>query len=554
MKPRSLALFLASYVAILGVVCAAVRWTTSLHPPVHPEVLASVWKGGSLVVRVVLPNESARDPQIDDALREPGSELVLETVVAESPVVTSSPYLLGISLVTARDGVRATLGDKTAYVTPDDLLSRQVYDHGLRIEPLQLSLGLDTAALADLVADRLDTNHDSIFGRASLTRIRVERHTQVERPRITPDTLTAADVKSAVVDAAHYLAGGVSESGRFRYLVDATTNEEEPGYDWPRHAGATFFLAQTAGLTHDEGLARAARSAAALLRGGALGSCGGLPCVGDQPIVDLGSSALAVLAFSEIVERGLDPSYREVVANMARFLRAQQRPDGEFMHEYDRAAARPIDHQGLYYSSEATLALARAYAVTQDKADLDAAVRGLRNIVGPAWSFFGNRYYFGEEHWTCQAMATLWPYAPDPAALDFCVRWQEYGRAVQQHDGDSYFDADGAMGVGPVVTPRLTPVASRCEAAVATLDVARKGGKVRADEVAKIDEQLRRALALLLRQQFRPGPRHLFKNPGAVYGAMPGSEADWALRIDYVQHAGSAMIRWLEVNGRQAAP
>jgi hypothetical protein len=26
---------------------------------------------------------------------------------------------------------------------------------------------------------------------------------------------------------------------------------------------------------------------------------------------------------------------------------------------------------------------------------------------------------------------------------------------------------------------------------------------------------------------------------------MPGSEVDWDLRIDFAQHAGSAMVRWL---------
>ena len=98
--------------------------------------------------------------------------------------------------------------------------------------------------------------------------------------------------------------------------------------------------------------------------------------------------------------------------------------------------------------------------------------------------------------------------------------------------------------------PRREPLRSRGRHARRRAK-GRKGSRV---EVAKIDAQLRRALALLLRQQFRPGPRHLFKNPGAVYGAMPGSEADWALRIDYVQHAGSAMIRWLEVNDHKAAP
>ena len=104
------------------------------------------------------------------------------------------------------------------------------------------------------------------------------------------------------------------------------------------------------------------------------------------------------------------------------------------------------------------------------------------------------------------------------------------------------------MSVSPVVTPRLTPVASRCEAAVATFDVARQSG-VAASDIALLDQQLRRALALLVRQQLRPGPRHLFKTPAHVEGAIPGSEVDWELRIDYTQHAGSAMIRWLELNG-----
>ena len=257
--------------------------------------------------------------------------------------------------------------------------------------------------------------------------------------------------------------------------MNAPTNQTLPGYDWPRHSGATFFLAQAASLTHDPELAAACARAAALLRGAALSKCGDLPCVGDEAVVDLGSSCArsppSPRLSTEIATRATRPR-----SPSWHFIRTQQRPDGEFMHEYDRIARHPLDDQGLYYSSEATLALARAYGITHDPADLDAAVRGLRYVVGPAWSFFGDRYYFGEEHWTCQAMAVLWPYAPDQKAFDFCLRWQAYGRKLQQEEGDSYFDAEGAVGLGPVVTPRLTPVGSRGEAAVATLEVARKIG------------------------------------------------------------------------------
>jgi hypothetical protein len=261
-------------------------------------------------------------------------------------------------------------------------------------------------------------------------------------------------------------------------------------------------------------------------------------------VVSLGASALALLAFTEIVRTPLDVSYQPPMAALARFVRGQQRPDGSFWHYYDPRAARPLDRPALYYASEATLALARAYPLTHDPADLDAAVRGLQHLVGPAWRFFGDRYYFGAEHWTCQAMAAVWPHAPQPPALDFCLRWHAHTGALEQRAGASPFDAEGALGVLPVRTPRLTPVASRCEAAVATLTVAQQAG-VAPHILAALEAQIRRALALLVRSQFRPGPRHLFRHPQAVVGAMPGSAVDWDLRIDYTQHAGSAMVQWL---------
>jgi hypothetical protein len=39
---------------------------------------------------------------------------------------------------------------------------------------------------------------------------------------------------------------------------------------------------------------------------------------------------------------------------------------------------------------------------------------------------------------------------------------------------------------------------------------------------------------------------HLLADPASVDGAMPGTEVDWQLRIDYAQHAGCALVRWLE--------
>jgi hypothetical protein len=291
------------------------------------------------------------------------------------------------------------------------------------------------------------------------------------------------------------------------------------------------------------------------MRDHAVSRCGDGACIGSDSRVDLGSSALGLLAFVEITRTGLDPTYGNLVQELARFLRSQQRPDGEFMHEYDLTQARPVDIQYVYYSGEATLALARTYALARDPADLAAATRGLAHIVGPAWRFFGDRYYFGEEHWTCQAMADLWTYAKNPQALDFCVRWQAFNRRLQYREGETPYDAAGGIGVGPFAAPRMTPAASRCEAGVATLDVLRREHISSLDPSARdLEAQQRRALGLLVRHQLRPGPVAILANPERVYGAIPGSEVDLALRIDYAQHAGSAMLRWIDLEARDAPP
>src|SRR5262249_13048019 len=152
----------------------------------------------------------------------------------------------------------------------------------------------------------------------------------------TGETLNADHVRDGMLDAARYLARNITRDGYFRYRVDPVTDQSLPGYSWPRHAGATFFLVQAAHATHDPQLSQAAQWGAALLRGQAMGTCGGVPCVGDELVVSLGSSALALIAFTEVVRTHLDESYSTHVVGLSRFLRGQQRPDGTFMHYYDR--------------------------------------------------------------------------------------------------------------------------------------------------------------------------------------------------------------------------
>ncbi len=541
MRPRSLARLLVAWAFVTFVAV----WSTHLRydlAAVDGPVIASVWQGGHLAARVVLPKADVTGTVLDGY---PGT-LVYERVVGVAPVLTVHPIATALSFVPGRDGVRVTLDGKSTWITPDDLLAAQAYDHGVQIDALMLGFGLDLAYVAMLAGKRLNVNPADIEERATFERVRTERTIPAFPPlkRLDATNLRDDDLRAGARDAAHYLVRGITADGHFRYLVDAATNEDKPGYDWPRHSGTTLFVGQAGRVFGDRSLQIGALQGAQLLRS-ALQPCGTHTCIGDGPTFEIGTVALAAMAFAEITASGLDPSYRSQVAALADTLLAQQRPDGDFKHQIT-ADGTPIDVQFLYFSGEAALALARAHALLGDERYLDGAKKALDRLVGSAWSFFGDRYYFGEEHWTCQTMGELWDRAPNPEALDFCLRWLAYGRAQQQHEGDSLYDGDGAYQFGTIVTPRLTPAASRCEAGVATLSAAEKAG-VDGAEIARLREQLRRSFALLLRHQLPGNNAHLMTSPASVTGAIPGSDVDWALRIDYAQHAGAAMVRWLEL-------
>lgn len=557
MRVRALLRLLAGYALALAIVALVVRARASLDElsPARRTVVESRWRHGKLVGRTTRAGDAASAAS-NELLRD-GESLVEEIAVAEGPL-SLAPLRFELSLVPGRDGLRGELDGKTAWVTVDDLLAAQAYDKATAFLDPSLGMGTHRATVVHLLAERLGVPPTDVTQRASVRRVRFERRVPgaTPAPRVTPASLDRASVKARVRDAAIFLARGVDEQGRYRYLLDATTNRVVPGYNWPRHAGTTFFLAQAAVLTEEPVVRYACLSAASRLRS-EMTSCGKSRCIAEGGEASVGANALALIAFSEIVKGNLDPAYRLPAAELAAFLRSQQRPDGELMHFYDLRAKRPLDEQVMYFTGEASLALSRAHRITNDPEDLRAASRALAHLSSKGWTFFGSRYYFTEEHWTCQAMADLWDRARDEAALTFCLRWHEYQRALQKSEGETPFDADGSFGFGPLVTPRVTPASSRGEAAVAALDVVKReiaaGSPLGDPRTAELlSDELRRALAFVARAQLSPGPTHLFPNPEGVRGGFPGSAVDLQLRIDYAQHAGSMMVRWLEVDAPPA--
>jgi hypothetical protein len=265
----------------------------------------------------------------------------------------------------------------------------------------------------------------------------------------------------------------------------------------------------------------------------------------NEQVAQLGSTALAVVALAEYQRATGETTYLPLAKKLAAFLLYMQRDDGSFRHLYDPRTHQPDDKaELLYYSGEATLALTRMYVVTKDERYAHASERGLDWLVH-WYDFFMGGFFYGEEHWTCIAAEAAWPQANSTEYMDFCHGYGAFLRA-QQPDPGEHPDQDdfaGAYNVTSFVPPYNTPAGSRTEAMISAYLL----GKHHGSPDPEVRGQIRAALQYALGQQIRPETD--FNVVGSGIGGMPGSPIDRNVRIDFVQHVCSAMIRaseWID--------
>ncbi len=197
--------------------------------------------------------------------------------------------------------------------------------------------------------------------------------------------------------------------------------------------------------------------------------------------------------------------------------------------------------QLLYYSGEAALALARMHAVYGDARYLEATERALDQLI--AWyDFFAGGFFYGEEHWTCIASEAAWPALRHDRYREFCDGYGEFlSRQQMQVDdfGEDQADLAGTFGVTPFLVPNNTPVGSRNEAMISTYLL----GKYHGRPSEPLRQMILRSMRYALRQQVRPENGFWVRASAEGMGAFTASPIDPVVRIDYVQHIGSALMR-----------
>ncbi len=480
------------------------------------------------------------------------------------------------------DGIGVVVDDHEILILPHELVTAKLLQSQRPSSALpDFAMGTDMARIEQLVHRRValasgqsGAKRDPSFHPTGMFRFRtdafVEPPVGAEGRGTTSLALTrglppapapsAASLRAAALLGARYLVGHLGSNGRYVYEHDVSTGHmSDPlrltgDYSMPRHAGTTYFLAEVYRRTKEEWLRepieRAFHHLSDLIADGHCGST--LPsgveidCVLDhtETTAQLGSTALAVVALAEYQRATGDTRYLPLATKLAAFILFLQRPDGSFRHLYDPKAHLADDQaQLLYYSGEAALALARMWVVTQDPKYGDAAVRGLDWLVG-WYDFFLGGFFYGEEHWTCISAEAIYDYAPGQkeSYREFCDGYGTFLRQQQAEVGELPDEDDlaGSYNVTPFVLPYNTPAGSRTEAMISAylLGVHHGHGDPR------IREQIAGTLGYLLGEQIRPESD--FSMVGPAVGGMPGSPIDRNVRIDFVQHTNSAMIRAAE--------
>lgn len=352
-------------------------------------------------------------------------------------------------------------------------------------------------------------------------------------PDLSPEALLAA-----AREGGEYLLRHQRPDGTFGYSYRPKRDEYDSGYNLLRHAGSCYALVELAQATGDDRYLEAARRGLAALLTHARpprpadSETDFLAIVSPGEEAKLGGGALTVLALVQYQRAAGDDRWLPQARSLARFLLAQQDPDGHFRSKYFYGTPDPKPFDSIYYPGEAILALTRLYRIDPHPEWLAAAQRGadwlieVRDAGKPTPAL-------PHDHWLSMGLDEL-------HALTGLERYPAHARRIAeailqaQRRTARYPDWVGSF----YTPPRSTPTATRAEALVAVHRLAARLG----DDPSPYRQALVRMAAFQSRCQLTPASALYLPRPDLAVGGFRRSLTNWEVRIDYVQHNLSALL------------
>jgi hypothetical protein len=539
-------------VAAARALAAGRRAPTVAEPsPAGPRLVAISWARPAETARVgfgtgatlgeALAAAVASASRFGGTAVEPAALLKLDVLRELSPV-QAVPAVPRFALEPGLEGL--WLPDRDLWLLPDEIEARAIVTSKGRFDAKRLARHLrqtgreetaaawEAGAQPNLGARFLTARFDSFFAEPGRDEpIELYRGNRAAPP-ITPEALLAV-----AREGGDYLASHLDEKGRFDYLYLPYRDRVPKGYNLLRHAGSCYALFELYGATKDPRYRAAGEKGIEHLlsfleepRPEHAGA--GFLTLATGGEAKLGGAALALLATLEHGEVTGERPWRAQEEKLARFLIFLQEASGRFESKYWYGPpGKPFE--SIYYPGEAILALARLHQVDRDPRWLEGARKGAEWLIevrdaGKATDALPH------DHWLLMGLEELHALTGKPLFLAHGQRIAEAILGAQWGADAPFPDWQG----GFYDPPRSTPTATRAEAMVAMVRLARANRL----PTEAYERSLAAMAAYQLRTRFAPESVLYLARPDRALGGFRRSLTVDEIRIDYVQHNLSALL------------
>lgn len=370
-------------------------------------------------------------------------------------------------------------------------------------------------------------------------------HRGIAKPAVT---VSSANLQRAVTRSSDYLVRFCESNGHFVYKVDANTGDTSRSYNIIRHEGAVYALAAESsshgGSASVDAITRADKFL--IVRYVGPGPVAGMQVIWAKPMPDrsianLGATGLGLVALIALdrVRPGAVPV--DQLQALGRFGLFLQRPDGSFADKYRSTTGPDQEFESRYYPGEMALGFLSLYEVDHSKVWLEAAEEALTYLARAS----ANEAAAPPDHWAMIATAKLFEIcekeyaayaAPRKELIRYAMQVSETLLEDQQQDPTSNPKLFGSFGA----SGRTTPTATRMEGLLAVLEFL-PPGELR----TRIERAVKLGINFLVRAQIVEGP-YAGGFPRSVVNSEPHASE---IRIDYVQHALCAFLRYQQLFG-----
>ena len=380
------------------------------------------------------------------------------------------------------------------------------------------------------------------------------------------DLLSNENVEASIAMATDYLSRNVLSDGRFNYQVNMNPSVKlNRKYNMLRHAGTIYAMATQQQRVPNDKVKSTILEAANYLRDKAIGPVEGqeqLLAVWSDPAINgtgdtlqakLGGAGLGIVALTSVNK--IEPGFIPIgdLQAIGRFILFMQQEDGSFYSKYSPTDGFD-DWVSLYYPGEAALGLIMLYEQDGDEKWLIAALRALEYLATSR----AGEWEAPPDHWALIATARILN-CEDPRIenqrkllVDHAVQICDTiirDRAISRTAPEPYYGGFSADG-------RTTPAATRLEGLLAAICFVPTDHDIRPLLEVAIDDGMR----FLIRSQVREGefagafPRAIGRIPEITPTMREFNQRSTEIRIDYVQHAVSAMIQFADLKMEPNGP